>query len=905
MKIILRLIVFYIILSLSIPCYAGDYATRYATGTALAVVTPASGGSGIIGGADTQVQFNDGGVFGGDAGFTFIKASDSVDIAGHLALGADASISAITILDIDETLTTIDTTIYGIFAQLDLVPSGVLGAATHMLAMDIQAHWNGATDGSVHGSIQGVKGEGVNISATHNIAELVGVYGKASNLAPTDATDVIAGLFNATNDDALGTEDGDVTNAYSLLSRAYTDKDTGRITNRYGLYVEDTTGAAGLLTNQYGIYIEDINYADTLNYAIYSLGGNVELTDGNLTTTGNIQGAFELSNGTTLRPIALSIASDGTDITASLSSAVGTDIIFNFSDGLTTVDVTAPMTTVLTEGTDTVPKMNYLYVLKTDPTTLVDSIVGFPAAEYCAIGRVVCQSATTLQGDGPLKQHTWWDEVVDSHSYGHMPHVSGWIRDQWGTWKTGVVPTFSGTGTGTIGYSSTAGTVRQLHLLDFPLFADGADVYCVNDPDTAYRKITNIADLQKDSDGDTLTNRTYGLVFWGAVSDDDQSKIFVNLPSGSELNATNARTDSDKFIDYSISTDFRGVGFLIYRLIIKNTANTSWTLYTGGIGDDLRGQFPNTSAGTTSVTGTAFADNVFEVYDNGDLTKKVEFELSGATPDKTFTFDGNFTDNRTVILPDADGTFVVDNNPCTDLEGTLLSIAGGVLNATEAQDLAAVCAIGEITTTDLSIDSDTSGLILGDGQDILLYSDILGELSLYKAADTDIKIVFEAGSESYIQHQEDELQFYISRGLEVVTHINAGSDIYTVTDFVSGEGNIEDIYERGVVIENLAAADDNMSLGFFAKAVTITGVACSYVGTGTTPATITLEDGGGNAMTITDTNPTCVAHGTDATYKAVTAGNTLNSGEIVRFDVTNTPDPTTDDYTIMIKYTIQ
>jgi hypothetical protein len=111
-------------------------------------------------------------------------------------------------------------------------------------------------------------------------------------------------------------------------------------------------------------------------------------------------------------------------------------------------------------------------------------------------------------------------------------------------------------------------------------------------------------------------------------------------------------------------------------------------------------------------------------------------------------------------------------------------------------------------------------------------------------------------------------------------------------------------YEKAVVVENLAAADDNMSLGFFSEPVTITGVAVSYIGTGTTPATITLEDGSGNAMTITGTNPTAVAHGTNATFAAVTANNTLVAGEIIRFDVTNAVAPETDDYTIVLKYTV-
>ena len=217
-------------------------------------------------------------------------AGDNVDVSGHMALGADATVSATTVLGIDETLTTVDTTHYGQFNQLNLEPAGALSASTVLVAMDLQAQWDSLQDGSTHGYLHGVKGEGVSIATavgSGDINELIGVYGKASNLGRSDATSVIAGLFTATNDDALGTELGGVTNAYSLLARAYTDKDTGVIDTRYGLYVEDTTGG-GLLTNQYGIYLEDMasGSASGTAYAIYSLGGNVELTDGDLTTTG-------------------------------------------------------------------------------------------------------------------------------------------------------------------------------------------------------------------------------------------------------------------------------------------------------------------------------------------------------------------------------------------------------------------------------------------------------------------------------------------------------------------------------------------------------------------------------------------------------------------------------------------
>lgn len=46
------------------------------------VLSSGSGGGSDPGGADTQVQFNDGGVFGGQAGFAFTKATGTLSVAG-------------------------------------------------------------------------------------------------------------------------------------------------------------------------------------------------------------------------------------------------------------------------------------------------------------------------------------------------------------------------------------------------------------------------------------------------------------------------------------------------------------------------------------------------------------------------------------------------------------------------------------------------------------------------------------------------------------------------------------------------------------------------------------------------------------------------------------------------------
>lgn len=57
----------------------------------LKVAAVISGGGGTPGGSDTQVQFNDAGAFGGDAGFTYNKTTDTATIGNIIDSGLTAS----------------------------------------------------------------------------------------------------------------------------------------------------------------------------------------------------------------------------------------------------------------------------------------------------------------------------------------------------------------------------------------------------------------------------------------------------------------------------------------------------------------------------------------------------------------------------------------------------------------------------------------------------------------------------------------------------------------------------------------------------------------------------------------------------------------------------------------------
>lgn len=120
----------------------------------------------------------------------------------------------------------------------------------------------------------------------------------------------------------------------------------------------------------------------------------------------------------------------------------------------------------------------------------------------------------------------------------------------------------------------------------------------------------------------------------------------------------------------------------------------------------------------------------------------------------------------------------------------------------------------------------------------------------------------------------------------------------------TGAGTTTSCNQECAIIKDLAATDDNFEFWQPNKAVTLIGVGCRCRGTCTTAATFTLEDRGGNAMTITGTNPTCATTG-NTTYSAMTtdADNNLASGEGVAFDVTNTPNPDgADEYTICVSW---
>lgn len=431
-------------------------------------------------------------------------------------------------------------------------------------------------------------------------------------------------------------------------------------------------------------------------------------------------------NGVIEQSISLSVSSNGTTITASVGAAVGTTLTFKFSDGLTDVDVSSPKTVSLTAGTDTVPQENFIYFLKTDPTTLVSSTSGFPTAEHAPVGRFVVQSAATVLVDGVLKQHDYTDHMTDSNDQGHLTHINDWIRAQHATWVSGVAPSVTGTGTATINVSTTSGVVKQLHNQTFPAMGSPADVWVVNDFATAYNKITNLGSgITTDSTGGSLTNRWYTLVLWGVQSQTSsgESKLFVNVPSDSYATLSSAIEDSDKTVDFSIPNEFIGTGFLIQKIVLRNNAGTTWTVDTSG-NNDLRGLFPNTDAGSTTATATEFPDSIFKVFNNADNTKEIQLDASSITTATT----------RTIAVPDRNLTLDnITTSSTTNLTGFLKGDGSNVSASSSP------LGVSEGGTGSATASGARTNLGLVIGTDVQAFDDgLLSIAGLTTAADTMI-----------------------------------------------------------------------------------------------------------------------------------------------------------------------
>lgn len=349
-------------------------------------------------------------------------------------------------------------------------------------------------------------------------------------------------------------------------------------------------------------------------------------------TTNNLE-VLRFYDGMLLETINVSICADSACTTDDdnvklivQANPVG-DLTADFSSGFTIVDTTPAIEVNLTAGSNTSPQMNFIYILESTGLLTV-STSGFPNAEFAPIAEVLVPSVARVVDANVYKLHAWTDHA-HADNEGHLSHLNSWIRSQPATWQSGVTSTLTRNATPTpdsLLFSSTSGTILQLHEHIFSAISAGQEIHVINDDSEAYKKITDLNEITTDSDGDSLTNKHYKLTLWGAVGENaEDNEIFLNLPSCSYTKAALAFADNDRCANSNIPSDYTGVGFLIVAYTISNSGGGN--VLTIANTEILLGLFPSSSPGGSNAFVSEFADNTFTIFDEGDATKELTFNL--------------------------------------------------------------------------------------------------------------------------------------------------------------------------------------------------------------------------------------------------------------------------------------
>lgn len=425
-------------------------------------------------------------------------------------------------------------------------------------------------------------------------------------------------------------------------------------------------------------------------------------------------------NGTFRESFDAVITSDGATITMTLEKSGTGDLTMNFSDGKTTLDCTPALSIALTAGSAPSPQGNWIYILQSDKI-LTKSTTTWPSAEHIKVAFFFVQTAALVQsGDvndnAALINQNHNDEFKDVTTLqGHVTDITARLRTDKAIYFSGVngngTDDYLTPGIGTTDFKSTSGKILQMHIHTYPAFdTSGTSVmHVVNWNADAYHTLTDLFDIVADSGGNAIGNNKYfNLVFWGVINKDSEHQtVMVNLPSGFYNTEASAENDVSGFDTFAIPREFNidsSTGFLIARVTIKMAA--TWVVSSTV---DLRGQTPQTAAGSAGNIATQFADNVFEIFDEADNTKEMAFDVG------TLVTAGN---KRTYQAPDASGVLALidlaQTWTATQTMRTLLPSAAETYNLGSAAAEWEALFLGE---------GANSGLYFGIGQEVRFWFD--------------------------------------------------------------------------------------------------------------------------------------------------------------------------------------
>ena len=375
-----------------------------------------------------------------------------------------------------------------------------------------------------------------------------------------------------------------------------------------------------------------------------------------LTVAGSIvEKLLAAYNGIIVEELDALVTSAAGVVTLSVEQANGGgDLTMSFSDGFTTLDCTPADTITLTAGSDAAPTENYIYIPKATKV-LTKSTSDWPSAEHIRIGFFFVPSATYVENNGTYVNQNWNNDTADTALQGHNSHMGERLRLQSAIWKKGAAATISTNGT-VVDLAIDSGVVWQMHRHVTPSFdtTNGDLVLVVNQHANnggAYGAVSDLENLTNDTN-DVAFKKYFNWVIWGVVNKSGEYvPVMLNLPTGSYNKESDANADISGYDVLTMPAAFNtdsSTGFLIARVTMELSGG-AWAVKSAV---DLRGSTPQSVVGGgVSAAPTEFADNQFKIFDESDVTKLLDFQLSGIASGNT----------RTLTIPDENGIIALFN----------------------------------------------------------------------------------------------------------------------------------------------------------------------------------------------------------------------------------------------------
>lgn len=321
------------------------------------------------------------------------------------------------------------------------------------------------------------------------------------------------------------------------------------------------------------------------------------------------------------------------------------ELTMQFSTGEFTLNL--PVSIAPTFGTSTTLQENWFYIpISTKVLTKSTSLdIEWTNEEHIRVAFTGLLDETYSDNEGAFINQNWNNHVSGTNYLGALQHIRAKLRSFGAKYDSGVAGIGNkgylddSTVAGTFYWKSSSGLIWQMHPQGFMAHDTeaGDDIHVLNDFTTPYREITTINQITTYSDGSTIGNQYYNLVFYGVANKTGEySPLLVNVPTEGYTNSDDAINDVNNTAVYDLPrayTKDSSTAFAIVRITMqKSGSNLSFVAQT-----DLRDLNNVIGGGGSSAQDTEFFDSVFRILNTTDNTKKLAFDISGFTSGNTRT----------------------------------------------------------------------------------------------------------------------------------------------------------------------------------------------------------------------------------------------------------------------------